>query len=67
MIATRINDKCYEITGVGLIQREYTGVTPAGMQMAGRWVMRNHLQDYVDSDFYINDLAERQGVRFENS
>jgi hypothetical protein len=65
MIATKINDKCYEIAGVGLVQREYTGVTPAGVIIKdGRWVFRNHLHDYIDSDFYINDLAERQRFRF---
>jgi hypothetical protein len=67
MIATKVNDKCYDLTGVGKIQREYEGQSPSGERFKGHWVMRNHLGDYIDSDTFINQLAERQRFVFERT
>ena len=46
-----------------MMQREY-GDTPNGNHVAGRWVLRNHLGDWVDFDKYRSDLAERNDLRF---
>lgn len=45
------------------MRREYTGLTPNGNPMSGRWVLRNAAGELVDFHQYRHDLLEHNNFR----
>ncbi len=43
------------------VAREHDSLTPNGNAVAGRWVLRNPLGEFIDFDQYRHDLFERNG------
>lgn len=63
MVETR--DNLYESVSGLLLQREYDEFTPNGNPMNGRWVLRGPTGVLVDFDPSLNDIAERNNIRFQ--
>ena len=51
-----------------IISREY-GIHPdSKMPMAGMWVLRNRITgEFIDSDIYSSDLAERNNINIDSN
>lgn len=54
----------FSADGKFVISREY-GIHPeSNMPMQGNWVLRNRATgEFVDSDIYSNDIAERNDIQ----
>lgn len=59
MTFQEIDDNEYQSQEGWRIKREFQG-------SLAPWVMRDNTGKMIDSDFYINDIAERQKVEFGN-
>lgn len=54
--------------GVLIMSREY-GIHPeSNMPLAGKWVLRNRITgEFIDSDTYSSDLAERNNINIDSN